>query len=75
MLVNRVGDLGLVLGLCAIFLTFKSLDYAVVFGLSPCAIGHQFSFLWFNSIDRLTFITLFLFIGVLGKSAQLGLHT
>lgn len=75
MLVNRVGDLGLVLGLCAIFLTFKSLDYAVVFGLSPCAIGNQFSFLWFNSIDRLTFITLFLFIGVLGKSAQLGLHT
>jgi len=45
MLVNRVGDLGLVLGLCAIFLTFKSLDYAVVFGLSPCAIGSQFSFL------------------------------
>jgi NADH:ubiquinone oxidoreductase subunit 5 (subunit L)/multisubunit Na+/H+ antiporter MnhA subunit len=75
MLVNRVGDLGLVLGLCAIFLTFKSLDYAVVFGLSPCAISNQFSFLWFNNVDRLTFITLFLFIGVLGKSAQLGLHT
>jgi NADH:ubiquinone oxidoreductase subunit 5 (subunit L)/multisubunit Na+/H+ antiporter MnhA subunit len=75
MLVNRVGDLGLVLGLCAIFLTFKSLDYVVVFGLSPCAIDSQFSFLWFNAVDRLTFITLFLFVGVLGKSAQLGLHT
>lgn len=74
MLVNRVGDLGLVLGLCGIFLTFKSLDYSVVFALSPCAIGNNFSFLCFDNIDRLTFITLFLFIGVLGKSAQLGLH-
>ena len=73
MLVNRVGDLGLIIGLCGVFLTFKSLDYAVVFSLSPCAINTTFSFLCFE-LDRLTIITLFLFIGVLGKSAQLGLH-
>jgi NADH-ubiquinone oxidoreductase chain 5 len=73
MLVNRVGDLGLIIGMCGVFLTFKSLDYAVVFSLSPCAINTTFSFLCFE-LDRLTVITLFLFIGVLGKSAQLGLH-
>lgn len=73
MLVNRVGDLGLVLGICAIFLTFKSVDYLVVFGLSPCAQGTSFSFLGFD-LDRLTVITFLLFWGALGKSAQLGLH-
>jgi NADH:ubiquinone oxidoreductase subunit 5 (subunit L)/multisubunit Na+/H+ antiporter MnhA subunit len=45
MLVNRVGDLGLIIGMCGVFLTFKSLDYAVVFSLSPCAINTTFSFL------------------------------
>jgi NADH-quinone oxidoreductase subunit L len=60
MLVNRVGDLGLVLGICAIFLTFKTVDYSVVFALSPCAIGQTFSFLSFD-IDRLSTITFLLF--------------
>jgi NADH-quinone oxidoreductase subunit L len=60
MLVNRVGDLGLVLGICAIFLTFKSVDYTVVFALSPCAAGTSFSFLGFD-LDRLTVISLLLF--------------
>jgi NADH-ubiquinone oxidoreductase chain 5 len=31
MLVNRVGDLGLVLSICSIFLSFKTLDYSVIF--------------------------------------------
>lgn len=73
MLVNRVGDLGLVLAICAIFLTFKTVDYSVVFALSPCAVGTTFSFLSFE-VDRLTLITFLLFWGALGKSAQLGLH-
>ena len=73
MLVNRVGDLGLVLAICAIFLTFKTVDYSVVFALSPCAVGSTFSFLSFE-VDRLNLITFLLFWGALGKSAQLGLH-
>jgi NADH-quinone oxidoreductase subunit L len=60
MLVNRVGDLGLVLGISAIFLTFKSVDYPVVFALSPCAVGTTFSFLGFD-LDRITVITFLLF--------------
>lgn len=39
MLVNRVGDLGLSLGICAVFLTFKSVDYLVVFSLIPFAVN------------------------------------
>jgi len=60
MLVNRVGDLGLVLAICAIFLTFKSVDYSVVFALSPCAINSYFSIFSFE-LDRLTVITFLLF--------------
>lgn len=73
MLVNRVGDLGLAISMCSVFLTFKSLDYSVVFSLCPFAIDSSFSFLFFN-VDRLTVITFFIFWGALGKSAQIGLH-
>lgn len=60
MLVNRVGDLGLVLGICVIFLTFKSVDYLVVFALSPCAIGTDLSFLGFE-FNRFTVMTFLIF--------------
>jgi len=73
MLVNRLGDLGLALGISAIFLTFKSVDYLVVFALAPNAINESFSFLSFE-VDRLTIIAFLLFWGALGKSAQIGLH-
>ena len=73
MLVNRVGDLGLVLAICAIFFTFKSSDYFVVFALSPCAVDLHLSFLSM-SFDRLSLIAFLIFFGALGKSAQLGLH-
>jgi NADH-quinone oxidoreductase subunit L len=59
MLVNRVGDVGLALALCAIFLTFKSLDYNIVFSLVPCAINSNFSFLSFD-FDRLSVISFFI---------------
>lgn len=73
MLVNRVGDLGLSLGICAIFLTFKTIDYCTVFALAPECTGITFSFLSFE-IDRISLIDFLLFWGALGKSAQLGLH-
>lgn len=38
MLVNRVGDLGLMLGICAAFLTFKTVDYAVMFAMEPLVV-------------------------------------
>jgi NADH-quinone oxidoreductase subunit L len=60
MLVNRVGDLGLALGISAIFLTFKSVDYLTVFALVPKAINDNFCFLSFE-VDRLTLIAFLLF--------------
>jgi NADH:ubiquinone oxidoreductase subunit 5 (subunit L)/multisubunit Na+/H+ antiporter MnhA subunit len=44
MLVNRVGDVGLMLGICAAFLVFKTVDYAVIFALTPIAINKTLSF-------------------------------
>jgi NADH:ubiquinone oxidoreductase subunit 5 (subunit L)/multisubunit Na+/H+ antiporter MnhA subunit len=73
MLVNRVGDVGLALGICFIFLTFKTLDYSTVFALVPSAISKQVNFFSFD-FNVLTVIAFLLFIGVLGKSAQIPLH-
>lgn len=73
MMVNRVGDIGLALGISAVFLTFKTLDYCTVFSLAGLAHNNSFSFL-FLEVDRLTIITFLLFWGALGKSAQVGLH-
>jgi proton-translocating NADH-quinone oxidoreductase chain L len=74
MLVNRVGDFGLALGVMAIFYTFRTVDYATVFACAPSFAGTTFGFLNFE-VDCLTCICLLLFVGAVGKSAQLGLHT
>ena len=44
MLVNRVGDIGLMLGICATFLSFKTIDYAIIFALEPIIIDKSISF-------------------------------
>jgi NADH-ubiquinone oxidoreductase chain 5 len=74
MVMNRIGDFGLALGLCSIFFCFRSLDYPVVFGLSTLMAENTFLFLGFD-LNALTVITILLFVGAVGKSAQLGLHT
>jgi len=73
MLVNRVGDVGLMLGICAIFLAFKSVDYAVIFALTPVLIDKTLLFFGFD-LSVISVVSFLLFWGVLGKSAQLGLH-
>ena len=74
MIVNRIGDFGYVIALFAIYSTFKSLDFEVVFSLAPYVVNDTF-ILMNIEINKLAFICLFLFIGSMGKSAQLGLHT
>ena len=74
MIVNRVGDFGLILGILMIFLNYKSVDYATVSTLTPFFQDQEVVFLNFN-LNLLTVIGICLFIGAIGKSAQIGLHT
>jgi len=74
MVLNRIGDFGLVLGILIIFVEYKAVDYATVFAVTPILVGNSFSFLGFD-FDLITIICFFLFVGAVGKSAQLGLHT
>lgn len=74
MIVNRVGDFGLALGIMAIFYQFQAVDYYTVFAAAPQAMGKNMVFLN-ASVDSLTLISILLFVGAVGKSAQLGLHT
>ena len=60
MLVNRVGDVGLALGICLIFLTFKSVDYSVTFALTPCVLDKTVSFFGFD-FHALSLIAFLLF--------------
>jgi NADH:ubiquinone oxidoreductase subunit 5 (subunit L)/multisubunit Na+/H+ antiporter MnhA subunit len=74
MIMNRIGDFGLVLGILLIFISFKAVDYATVFSLVP--VINNTTVCFFNiECHTLTIIGFFLFIGAIGKSAQLGLHT
>lgn len=74
-IVNRFGDFGIYFSLLLIFFFCKSFDFGVVFSLADFLAGLDsiriFSFS-FNPIDLICF---FLFLGAIGKSAQLGLHT
>ncbi len=72
--VNRVGDFGFALGIMAIFFVFRTIDFDTAFDAAPDVAGQTLSFLG-AEFDTLTLITMLLFIGAMGKSAQLGLHT
>jgi len=72
--VNRVGDFGFALGIFGIFYIFKTLDFDAVFGAAPSFAGKTFLFAG-QQVDILTTLCLLLFVGAMGKSAQIGLHT
>jgi proton-translocating NADH-quinone oxidoreductase chain L len=74
MLVNRVGDFFILLALFSIYLACNTLDYDVVFTLGPILANCKYLFLGYE-IYLIDFICLCLFLGAMGKSAQLGLHT
>jgi len=73
-LVNRIGDFGFALGILAIFLIFGSVDFDTVFAAAPDQAGKTMTFLSWE-VDVLTLICVLLFIGAMGKSAQVPLHT
>ena len=74
MLVNRVGDIGLCLGLCGIFVLFHSLEYTTVFSIASFLNYSSFNFFGFN-LNFIDMVCFLIFWGAVGKSAQIGLHT
>lgn len=64
MVVNRIADLAFTLGILAAFYTFRTVEFTIMFGLAPQA-----------HLSAVSAINLLLFIGAMGKSAQIGLHT
>jgi NADH-quinone oxidoreductase subunit L len=70
---NRVGDFGLIIAIALIYITFGTVEYAPVFATVCNHIEDKFMLfgVQFRSIDA---ICILLFIGAMGKSAQIGLH-
>src|SRR5690242_10974183 len=73
-LANRVGDFGFVLGIGLTVAFFGSLDYATVFAAAPQAAGATLNFVGDRQWSVLTAICIGLFVGAMGKSAQVPLH-
>ncbi|MEM5468671.1 NADH-quinone oxidoreductase subunit L [Celeribacter marinus] len=73
-IVNRVGDFGFALGIFGLFYLTDSIDMDTVFAKAPELANTQLHFLWteWNAANLLAFL---LFVGAMGKSAQLFLHT
>ncbi|MDE2229213.1 MAG: NADH-quinone oxidoreductase subunit L [Alphaproteobacteria bacterium] len=73
-IVNRIGDFGFALGIFAVYLIFGSLQFDTVFAAAPDVAHNTIPFLG-HQVDAITVTCILLFIGAMGKSAQLGLHT
>ena len=72
--VNRVGDLGFMLGIFGTFLVFGTVSIPEILAAAPGMAGSTIGFLGYR-LDTMTVLCILLFIGAMGKSAQLGLHT
>ena len=72
--VNRVGDFGFALGIFLIFYLFGTVNYSEVFQQIPTIVDNNLLFLGIE-IKAIDLICLLLFIGAMGKSAQIFLHT
>ncbi len=72
--VNRVGDLGFMLGIFGIYMVFDTVSIPEILAAAPQYVGSSLGFLGYR-VDTMSVICVLLFIGAMGKSAQLGLHT
>ena len=73
-IVNRVGDFGFALGILAVYQIFGSIEFDVIFDNAGLYSATNINFLGY-SLPALEVAGILLFIGAMGKSAQLGLHT
>ncbi|QIK95726.1 NADH-quinone oxidoreductase subunit L [Sphingomonas sp. HDW15A] len=72
--VNRVGDFGFSLGIFGTFLVFGTVSIPAILEAAPSMAGSTIGFAGLT-VDTMTLLCLLLFVGAMGKSAQLGLHT
>jgi NADH-quinone oxidoreductase subunit L len=72
--VNRVGDFGFSLGIFGTFLVFGTVSIPAILAASPGMAGSTIGFAGLR-VDTMTLLCLLLFVGAMGKSAQIGLHT
>ena len=72
--VNRVGDLGFMLGIFGTFLVFGTVSIPEILAAAPSMSGSTIGFLGYR-VHTMDVLCILLFIGAMGKSAQLGLHT
>ncbi len=72
--VNRVGDLGFMLGIFGTYLVFDTVSIGEILAAAPGMSGAMIGFLGYN-VYTMDVLCILLFIGAMGKSAQLGLHT
>jgi NADH-quinone oxidoreductase subunit L len=72
--VNRVGDLGFMLGIFGVFMVFGTVSIPDILRDAPLHVGSSIGFLGYR-VDTMSVLCVLLFIGAMGKSAQLGLHT
>ena len=72
--VNRVGDFGFLIGIAILFFSTRSLDFDTIFSMKEQLLASSFILFGyeFNTLNAACF---FLFMGAMGKSAQLFLHT
>jgi len=73
-LVNRVGDFGFVLGIAGVFYFTNSISYADAFAAAPKIAAAMLPLTSDTSVHAMTLICICLFIGAMGKSAQVPLH-
>lgn len=74
MVINRVGDWGLAVGIFLLFLFVGTVDFLTIFALLPNLVDTKIE-IFGNFISLMDILAFFLFFGVVGKSAQFGLHT
>eukprot|EP00890_Picochlorum_soloecismus_P003885 jgi/Picsp_1/4498/NSC_06719-R1_nadh dehydrogenase subunit 5 len=73
MVINRIGDIGLALGTFAMYMEYQSVEFATIFACAPHV--HSTGIFLGMAVHWGDMACILLFIGAMGKSAQLGLHT
>ncbi len=73
-IVNRVGDFGFALGIFGVFAVFNTVDFGAIFDAAPAHADTTMTIFGMEA-HAMTAICLLLFLGAMGKSAQIGLHT